>query len=252
MQFIVLISIFFTILILIELNYGYEANLLFNLSNIDEIKESITGTYEGTNFKDEIMPFSLKRPQQIEIKDMFDFRGITFKKGYLVAIQFDAKSYNFTMKMFVKYQSVCDSSKTAFTFDMDEFLKEYFQCKHQVAGYKSKFYYLNEAMQKKVYIRSSEYIFYHKNIEVYWTIYRSDFHVLNNDRNFRQFLNDCYFINANQKFYLLTFGSYLFVLVITMMLLVCKKIKIIFIKISQKNQVTLKSDNEQVEVTSMQ
>ena len=120
------------------MNYGFELNLLFNLSKIDECRESITGTYKGTNFKNKFMPFALKQIHIIEIKEMYDFRGKIFKKLYLMDIKIDAKYYNFTMKM------------------ID-----------------------------------------HKNIKVYWLIYHNDIHFFKNERNYRQFFNDCRFLDAN-------------------------------------------------------
>lgn len=181
------------LLIIIKISYGFEANLFLNLSKIEDKSNLTIGTYES-HYIGKIFPLHLKLDWNV-VLEIFYSEILTerpfFSSQNLVKVNIGDKTWNLKMKFVTKFNKACSNISQISEMKVDNILNESFECKNQVTGYITRFYYTNTG---KLFFYDTAYgnqKYFYQEISVHWVIAQNDSLLINNELNYKNFLKNC-------------------------------------------------------------
>ncbi|CAG9802647.1 unnamed protein product [Chironomus riparius] len=190
------------LVVIINLVYGFDTNLVLNLSAIEKNGRLTTGIY-STIVIDDLFSLLLKLDDHIIIHQVFGTKVLYIGFSYFLIVNIDQNVWNLTMIELSKSQ-ICEDYSKIFKIDIDKFLTEAFQCRHLMHGYESRFYFKNKNLSglfSDSDVPGAININFQKQIKVYWLITHKNTFMFNNSRNFKEFRLNC---NSRYHQYLIT------------------------------------------------
>jgi len=213
---------------------GIKTNMMLSLSKIENIGNATIATYD-VNTTDDIFPLLLEVDDYIVIEDIFEINKniIGFRK--YVTLKTGKSLWNLTMTFHRTRNELCEKL-SSYEANMDEILNEVFQCQNQVTGYLSQFYYIKEEMETHFNTSNRVEVPFPTRISIFWLITRKGLILLNNDKNYEQFLKSCHSI-PYRIYWIVSVGVLLSLIALVSVFI--EKIKIPKICIRRANKVIM-------------
>lgn len=160
---------------------GIKANMMLNLSKIENIENATIATYD-VNITDDTFQLFFEVDDYVVIQDSFEATKIKIGYEKYVTWKIGKSLWNSKMNYHRTKKKLCENFNS-YDVDMDAVLNEVFQCQNQVTGYISRFYYIKE----EVDVDTLNRVQFSSKISIFWLITHKGFNLLNNDKNYENF-----------------------------------------------------------------
>ncbi|KAL7043577.1 hypothetical protein ACKWTF_001585 [Chironomus riparius] len=214
------------IILLIQGIHGFKTNLFLNLSTIENKGGMVFATYKTRFLINDIFRLPFGNDDFLIVEDLFgsSLNKIKFNFVKFVTIKIGDNAWNLTESRNNFTVKLCRNFFQFIEINFDEVLNTVFQCYDPVKGYKSQFYQFNYT--SRFFFNTSSYskLEFFDGISTYWLVTHSKLQLMNNERNFREFLKKCYSIP----------GRFYFFIVIAIVIIYVVVAQIIFHAINQE------------------